>query len=133
MEVDRRKTHVTLLDLGDSLCKITCVWGETETNRFVTADDVGHTLEGRYVCPFCGAVREQPDGTCARCTMESSPATRQATKSRIGPWYVLQTRNPAAPGMKFETLLAFVRKGRVRRSQSCADQPRTNSGVLPLT
>jgi hypothetical protein len=46
--------------------------------------------------------------------MESTAATRQATKSRIGPWYVLQTRNPAAPGMKFETLLTFVRKGRVK-------------------
>ncbi len=46
--------------------------------------------------------------------MENSPASRKATKSRIGPWYVLQTRNPAAPGMKFETLLNFARKGRVK-------------------
>ena len=98
---------------------------ETETSRFVAADDIAQTLEGRYVCPFCGAVREQPEGVCARCTMESSPATRQATKSRIGPWYVLQTRNPAAPGMKFETLLAFVRKGRVR-AQSIVRGPTTH-------
>jgi hypothetical protein len=38
---------------------------------------------------------------------------RQATKARIGPWYVLQTRNPAAPGMKLATLQALVRKGLV--------------------
>ena len=42
------------------------------------------------------------------------PAARKATKARIGPWYVLQKRNPAAPGMKFETLLSFVHKGRVK-------------------
>jgi hypothetical protein len=43
--------------------------------------------------------------------MEDTPATRQATKARIGPWYVLQTRNPAAPGMKYATLLALISKG----------------------
>jgi hypothetical protein len=78
------------------------------------AAEIRNAVEGRYVCPFCGAVREQAEGSCPRCTMESTAATRQATKSRIGPWYVLQTRNPAAPGMKFETLLTFVRKGRVK-------------------
>jgi hypothetical protein len=45
--------------------------------------------------------------------MEDTPITRQATKVRIGPWYVLQTRNPSAPGMRFSTLLALVRKGHV--------------------
>lgn len=71
-------------------------------------------LEGKHVCPFCGAVTEEAGGPCARCTMENTPATRKATKERIGPWYVLQSRNPSAPGMRFETLLAFVRKGRVK-------------------
>ncbi len=46
--------------------------------------------------------------------MDNTPDARKATKARIGPWYVLQARNPAAPGMRFETLLSFVRKGRVR-------------------
>jgi rubrerythrin len=78
------------------------------------AAEIRDTVNGRYVCPFCGAVREQADGDCPRCTMESTATTRQATKARIGPWYVLQTRNPAAPGMKYETLLAFVAKGRVK-------------------
>ena len=78
------------------------------------AAEIRDSVSGRHVCPFCGAVREQAEGTCPRCTMENTAATRQATKSRLGPWYVLQTRNPAAPGMKFETLLAFVAKGRVQ-------------------
>ena len=78
------------------------------------AAEIRDAVNGRYVCPFCGAVREQADGVCPRCTMESTATTRQATKARIGPWYVLQTRNPAAPGMRYETLLAFVAKGRVK-------------------
>lgn len=87
---------------------------ELETLGPDAAAEIRDAVNGRFVCPFCGAVREQPDGVCPRCTMESTATTRQATKARIGPWYVLQTRNPAAPGMKFETLLAFVAKGRVK-------------------
>ena len=49
---------------------------------------------------------------------------RKATKLRIGPWYVLQNRNPAAPGMKWETLLNFVRKGRIK-PQSVVRGPTT--------
>jgi hypothetical protein len=45
--------------------------------------------------------------------MEDSPASRQATKARIGPWYVLQSRNPAAPGMRYATLLALIHRGHV--------------------
>jgi hypothetical protein len=71
-------------------------------------------LAGRHVCPFCGAVNESAEGACPRCTMENTADTRKATKSRIGPWYVLQSRNPAAPGMRYDTLLGFVRKGRVK-------------------
>ena len=69
----------------------------------------------RQVCPYCGLVRARSEavGACPRCTIEDSPQTRQATKARIGPWYVLQTRNPAAPGMKWSTLLALVKKGQV--------------------
>jgi len=78
------------------------------------AQEIRDSVAGRHVCPFCGAVREQAEGSCPRCTMENTTASRQATKARIGPWYVYQTRNPAAPGMKFETLIGFVRKGRVK-------------------
>ena len=73
-----------------------------------------YPLEGRHVCPFCGAVNETMEGPCPNCTMTNTADTRKATKSRIGPWYVLQSRNPAAPGMRYETLLGFVRKGRVK-------------------
>jgi hypothetical protein len=70
----------------------------------------------KHVCPYCGAVTavvEKPTGPCPRCSMEDTPATRAATKARIGPWYVLQTRNPSAPGMKWATLLSLVSKGQV--------------------
>lgn len=70
-------------------------------------------LEGKIVCPFCGAVGTGAESACPRCTMENTPATRQATKARIGPWHVLQTRNPSAPGMKFATLQALIKKGQV--------------------
>jgi hypothetical protein len=78
------------------------------------AHEIRDAIVGRHVCPFCGAVREQNDGVCSRCTMDNTSASRQATKARIGPWYVFQSRNPAAPGMKFETLLGFIHKGRVK-------------------
>ena len=71
-------------------------------------------LTSQFVCPYCGAVNDSAEGHCPHCTMENTPAARKATKARIGPWYVLQKRNPAAPGMKFETLLSFVHKGRVK-------------------
>lgn len=74
---------------------------------------VRETLAGKHVCPFCGTQNAGPNEPCARCTMEDTAATRQATKARIGPWYVLQARNPAAPGMKFSTLLALLGKGQV--------------------
>jgi hypothetical protein len=76
--------------------------------------DILRGLDGKQVCPFCGSVSEKTSAACARCGMENTPDARKATKARIGPWYVLQARNPAAPGMRFETLLTFVRKGRVR-------------------
>ena len=78
------------------------------------AETIRDGLRGKYVCPFCGSVNDSEQGTCPRCTMENSAATRKATKTRIGPWYVLQTRNPAAPGMTWDTLVSFVRKGRVK-------------------
>lgn len=76
-------------------------------------EPVRQAVVPRHVCPYCGF--QYPDGTdpCPRCTMEDTPATRQATKARIGPWYVLQTRNPAAPGMKYATLVALIHREQV--------------------
>jgi hypothetical protein len=80
----------------------------------VDAQQTRESLEGKNVCPYCGAINESPAGPCPNCSLENTPAGRKATKSRIGPWYVLQRRNPAAPGMKYDMLLNFVRKGRVK-------------------
>src|SRR5688500_4994066 len=71
----------------------------------------GHT--SKHVCPFCGAQRETDVGACSNCSLEDSPTTRTATRSKLGPWYVLQSRNPSAPGMNFATLMLLVQKGRV--------------------
>jgi hypothetical protein len=70
-------------------------------------------LASRHVCPFCGTILELQDGPCPRCSLEDTPQTRQSTRSRLGPWYVLQTRNPYAPGMKYNTILALIRRGQV--------------------
>jgi len=86
---------------------------ETMNHTVEAARQSAAALEGKLVCPFCGVVQANAEAACPRCTMENTPATRQATKARIGPWYVLQTRNPSAPGMKFATLLALIKKGQV--------------------
>jgi hypothetical protein len=77
------------------------------------AETVRQLLSGKRVCPYCGHQSPHGSDPCPRCTMEDTPATRQATKARIGPWFVLQSRNPAAPGMKYATLLALINKGHV--------------------
>jgi hypothetical protein len=78
-----------------------------------SADPPKPSVPVMSVCPFCGAIAEKCDGPCPRCKMENSAVTRQATRARIGPWYVMQSRNPSAPGMKFNTLLALIRKGQI--------------------
>jgi hypothetical protein len=86
--------------------------GQVDSTR--AHQEVLRGLDGKQACPFCGTVSERSSVPCQRCGMDNTPEARKATKARIGPWYVLQARNPAAPGMRFETLLSFVRKGRVR-------------------
>lgn len=85
---------------------------------------------GKVVCPFCGSVNDRPshdydNSACPKCTMSDNPATRQATRARLGPWFVRQNRNPAAPGMKFDTLMGLVKRGQVT-SQSVVRGPTTN-------
>jgi hypothetical protein len=77
------------------------------------AQQVRRALRGKHVCPFCGTQRETDVGACLHCSLEDTPTTRTATRSKLGPWYVLQSRNPSAPGMNFATLMVLVQKGRV--------------------
>ncbi|HWP41197.1 MAG TPA: hypothetical protein VNL70_09745, partial [Tepidisphaeraceae bacterium] len=81
--------------------------------RDAAREQLRQMLVGRHVCPYCGHQYAGGPEPCPHCTMEDTPVTRQATKARIGPWYVLQSRNPAAPGMKYATLLALIHKGQV--------------------
>jgi hypothetical protein len=85
----------------------------TDADPTAAAEQIRQTLTGRHVCPFCGQQNAGGPEPCPHCTMEDTPATRQATKARIGPWYVLQSRNPAAPGMRYGTLLALINKGQI--------------------
>jgi hypothetical protein len=84
-----------------------------------TASSPFDATEG-HVCPFCGLTREltddfDPTAPCPRCTLADTPTTRNATKARIGPWHVRQMRNPWAPGMRWETLLALIKRGQVTK------------------
>ena len=84
-----------------------------EPDPNIIAAKASASVTGVQVCPFCGTVSDRVDEACRRCTMENTALTRQATRARIGPWYVMQARNPAAPGMKCSTLLALIRKGQI--------------------
>jgi hypothetical protein len=77
------------------------------------AQQIRRALRGKHVCPFCGTQRETDLGPCMHCSLEDTPTTRSATRAKLGPWYVLQSRNPSAPGMNFATLMTLVQKGRV--------------------
>lgn len=78
--------------------------------RTITGD--APPLEG-VVCPFCAHVRVDATGSCPKCTMEDTPTTRRSTGERIGPWFVLQRKNPTAPGLRFSVLLTLARRGHV--------------------
>lgn len=83
------------------------------TIKLADPAEVRSQLVGKHVCPFCGVLRADPGQPCPRCTLDDTQATRSATKQRIGPWFVLQARNPSAPGMKFATLQSLARKGHI--------------------
>ncbi len=85
----------------------------TNPQQAATAQQPSASKRAGHVCPFCGTVRDERATPCPHCTMEDTTATRQATRARIGPWYVLQQRNPSAPGMRFDTLLTLVKRGQV--------------------
>ena len=67
----------------------------------------------RHVCPFCGMKRDDPTAICVGCGLPDNEGTRGATVARVGPWFVLQPRNPSAPGMRFSVLRELVRSGPV--------------------
>ena len=103
-------------DVADDLMSRSTDLGGSAETAAAPPPTIGNAKTKKHVCPYCGAVTavaEKPTGPCPKCNMEDTPATRAATKARIGPWYVLQTRNPSAPGMKWATLLSLVSKGQV--------------------
>ncbi len=86
---------------------------ETDLDDATASASASSPVSLKPVCPFCGTVNFKDEPACPRCAMEDTAGTRQATRARLGPWYVLQHRNPSAPGMSLETLRALIEKGRV--------------------
>jgi hypothetical protein len=66
-----------------------------------------------HVCPFCGNRNQDGKAECPACGMEDHDLTRTATTRRVGPWFLRQTSNPFAPGMKFTVLRELTKQGRV--------------------
>ena len=87
--------------------------GSGDGGALTPGQQIRQDLRGKHVCPFCGTTRQNETGPCTQCSLEDSPTTRAATRSKLGPWYVLQSRNPSAPGMSFATMLLLIQKGRV--------------------
>jgi hypothetical protein len=67
----------------------------------------------KHVCPFCGTRRDDPLAECPACGLPDTEETRGATVARVGPWFVLQARNPSAPGMRFNVLRELVLNGQI--------------------
>ena len=93
------------LRAGDVAAISAAAIGATSASRRAVASQA--------VCPFCGCLNDSVAGACRQCGMENTQATRQATRSKIGPWFVWQSRNPSAPGMNWATLMSLVEKGRI--------------------
>ena len=85
------------------------------TSSATATDHGAPAAQEGIVCPFCANVRpaETAAAACPRCTMQDTPSTRRSTGERIGPWFVLQRKNPTAPGLRFSVLLTLARRGHV--------------------
>jgi len=100
-------------DLEVDLSQLPDIGGLESPHSSSGAQQIRRALRGKHVCPFCGTQRDSDVGACMHCSLEDTPTTRSATRGKLGPWYVLQSRNPSAPGMNFATLMVLVQKGRV--------------------
>ena len=86
------------------------------TDTLAQASAPAHGLAIECLCPFCGALNRGSVGRpCPQCGTEDTTAARAAAlrSQRVGPWFVLAPRNPAAPGVSFPALLGMIRQGTV--------------------
>jgi hypothetical protein len=65
------------------------------------------------LCPFCGSFNGDVGRPCRHCGTEDTTAARAAARKRVGPWFVHQSKNLAAPGMSLPSLLTMIRQGSV--------------------
>ncbi len=73
-------------------------------------------LSADRLCPFCGTLNAGFDSQtpCSRCLISDTPVSRSAAHARIGPWFVLHSRNPSAPGMSYQAMIGLIRRGQVK-------------------
>ena len=76
-----------------------------------TANRPSGTIE--CLCPFCGSFNGDVGRPCRSCGTEDTTAARAAARKRVGPWFVHQSKNLAAPGMSLPSLLTMIRQGTV--------------------
>jgi hypothetical protein len=89
------------------------------------ADPQGRQQDIECLCPFCGSFNAGPGKLCSNCQTEDNNTARAAMRQRVGPWFVLNANNPAAPGMDFEQLQSLIRQDLVT-SRSVVRGPGTN-------
>ncbi len=90
--------------LGDLMDQTTCT-------AFAPPEiDQSRLPDIECLCPFCGSFNAGVGKPCVECALEDTDLTRAAATQRVGPWFVLQMRNPSAPGVTFETLQALIRR-----------------------
>ncbi|MFG0285365.1 MAG: hypothetical protein ACF8R7_13185 [Phycisphaerales bacterium JB039] len=72
------------------------------------------TAPARYLCPYCGAIADQPR-RCPACAGHLDPLSRQATQNSMGPWQVRDQAHPFRPGCSYATIRRMVERGQINR------------------
>src|SRR5688572_7246396 len=79
-------------------------------------DPMASAIDADRLCPFCGTLNAGFDSEtpCSKCLIADTPAARSAAHQRVGPWFVLHSRNPSAPGMSYNAIVGLVRRAQVK-------------------
>ncbi len=67
-------------------------------------------------CPFCGQIVSRVELSCSRCQIRLDAGTLTSLKSIVGPWFVLDYRNPTAPGVTWAKLQAMIERGGLKKT-----------------
>lgn len=67
----------------------------------------------RRPCPFCGHLVADRAEQCDRCKLALDKKTLRGLRKRLGPWFLLDPKNPSAPGVNWEKFLSLIERGKV--------------------